>query len=289
MENQISIGNQNTQQVEQNPPTQSVVLTEKPKINYLLILGVVLTCFLVFGFGGYYLGKQSLKVTDEFKQIQSPPSPVITGGNTISNLKTYKIPQYGIEFDYPQNYTISTRSDCGLLLINNQTECLVSLTLNSTNDNYTPKANFWFLKGINSVDIGGQTSSIIFDSQKRAWVVNYSDFTEVLPLWDKTKSGKEIIRSVNGGSHSSSYYYIIPKYDNDEVAIFSIPKSYRLRCDSFVNDKPKETDCNNFYQSVIEQYNNGEITDDTWLPENYLRAIYSEAENIVKSYREIVK
>lgn len=298
MENQINVGDQNTQQVGQNSDNQSVMSTEKPRANYLLIVGIVLACFVLFGFGGYYLGKKSLKTSDEPKQTQPIPSPNITGGNEAPNLKTYKNSQNGIEFDYPQNYAISANptnstnpnyANC-MGLTNNQAGCLLSLALNPTNSEYTPKANFWLLKGINSVNIPGQVSSINFDSQKRAWIVNNSvPKPEVLLVWNHTKTGQEIIKSSNGGSHGSSHYYIIPKNESDEVAIFSIPESYRLRCDNFVNDKPKEIDCNNFYKSVIDQYNNGEVTDDTWLPENYLKSIYAEAENIVKSYREVAK
>jgi len=273
----------------ENPINQSLMPTKKLKTNYLLIFGIVLTCFVIFGFGGYYLGKQSSKTSDKSKQAQPMPSPTTTGGNAVSKLKTYKNTQYEIEFDYPPNYTVSPGSDCSWL-INNQAGCLLSLTLNPTNNDYAPKASFWLLKGINSVNIPGQVSSINFDPQKRAWVVNNPVSTpEVLSIWDRTKSGQEIIKSSNGGSHSSFRYYIIPKYESDEVAIFSIPESFRLRCDNFVNDKPKEAECNNFYKFVIDQYNNGQTTIDTWLPENYLNSIYSEAENIVKSYRQVVK
>jgi len=145
------------------------------------------------------------------------------------------------------------------------------------------------LKGINSINISGQISGINFDAQKKAWVLDSPDSTpQVLSVWGQTKSGQEIIKAANGGSHGSFDYYIIPNYENDEVAIFSIPGSYRLRCDNFVNDRSKETDCNNFYKSVIDQYNDGEVNADNWLPKNYLDSIYAEAENIVKSYRQII-
>lgn len=58
MENQINMGDQNTQQIGQNPVNQSEAVQEKPKTNYFVIGAVVLICFVVFGFGGYYLGTQ---------------------------------------------------------------------------------------------------------------------------------------------------------------------------------------------------------------------------------------
>lgn len=58
MENQMNVGNQNSQQVGQNSVNQPLTAPENPKTNYLMIGGVILACFVVFGFGGYYLGKQ---------------------------------------------------------------------------------------------------------------------------------------------------------------------------------------------------------------------------------------
>jgi len=74
MENQINVGNQTTQRMGQNPINQPVVSPEKPKLNYLMIAGIILGCFIVFGFGGYYLGKQS-----------SNPGPYST--DTTTNLE----------------------------------------------------------------------------------------------------------------------------------------------------------------------------------------------------------
>jgi len=292
MENQINVGDQNTRQIGQSTVKQPMQVIKEQKIKYLAIWLTILVGFIFFGLGGYYVGKQSSKNVNESKLNQTTPSPIVNKNNKTLNLKTYKNVQYGLEFDYPQSYTVSINPDCSSLisssLINGQASCLLSLTINPTNNNYTPKAYLWLLKGINSVNIPGQVSSIRFNSQKKTWVLEQPiPPAEVLSIWDHTKLGQEIIKSSNGGSHGSSFYYIIPEYENDEVAIFSIPQSYRLRCDNFVNDKSKEADCNNFYKSTIDQYNKGEATVDTWLPENYLSSTYSEAESMIKSYKDI--
>jgi len=292
MENQINVGDQNTRQIGQSTVKQPMQVIKEQKIKYLAIWLTILVGFIFFGLGGYYVGKQSSKNVNESKLNQTTPSPIVNKNNKTLNLKTYKNVQYGLEFDYPQSYTVSINPDCSSLisssLINGQASCLLSLTINPTNNNYTPKAYLWLLKGINSVNIPGQVSSIRFNSQKKTWVLEHAmPPAEVLSIWDHTKLGQEIIKSSNGGSHGSSFYYIIPEYENDEVAIFSIPQSYRLRCDNFVNDKSKEADCNNFYKSTIDQYNKGEATVDTWLPENYLSSTYSEAESMIKSYKDI--
>jgi len=78
VENQINAGNQNTQQIGQNPVSQPVVTTEKPKTNYSLIGLVVLLCFVVFGFGGYYLGKQSSNSQQYTNSGQSQFIPAVT-------------------------------------------------------------------------------------------------------------------------------------------------------------------------------------------------------------------
>jgi len=284
MEKQVNIGGQNAQQIVQNPVNQPSSIPEKPKVSYLLI-GMILVYSVLVGYGGYYFGKQSSKNTTEPKQSQTPPSPSPNEKNGDINWKTYENIQYSLKFDYPQNYIVSTNSDCSGL-INNQSACLLALGINPSDSGYSPKAYFWLLRGINSVNIPGQVSSINFNSQKRAWVLNQSvPPAEALPVWEHTKSGQEVIKSSNGGSHGSSYYYIIPNYKNDEVAIFSIPQSYRLRCDNFIDDKSKEVDCNNFYKSIIDKYNGGNTTTDTWLPDNYLSSIYSNAENMIKSYK----
>lgn len=59
MENQIDTDEQDAQLVGQNQNSQPAQILEKPKVNYLLIGLVVLACFVVFGFSGYYIGKQS--------------------------------------------------------------------------------------------------------------------------------------------------------------------------------------------------------------------------------------
>ncbi|MDO8497717.1 MAG: hypothetical protein Q7S61_04195 [bacterium] len=80
MENQVNASDQNTQQIGQNPVSQRVITPEKPKTNYLMICGIVLACFVVFGFGGYYLGKQKTNTNNVVRNtaypIQSPTSLV---------------------------------------------------------------------------------------------------------------------------------------------------------------------------------------------------------------------
>lgn len=293
--------NQDIQQTKRNLALQLITPTKKPRVNHsLVIIGTALICTAVsiYSLKEYYLNKQPLKNSHKTKETESSLSPsTAIDKNNVSISKTYKNSQYKIEFDYPQSYKIlvnptdagnSNYTNC-LGLTDNRADCLLSLTIKPTKSDYSPSASFLFLKGITSVNIPGQVEVIKFDVKKRMWVNISSIGIETLPIWNYTKSGQEIIKALNRGSHGSSKYYIIPNYKNDKVAIFIIPQSQRLRCDNFSNDKTKEIDCNNFYKSIIDQYNDGQALDNTWLPENYINSIYSEAENIVKSYREIIK
>jgi len=80
MKSQMNVGNQNTQQIGQNPINQPIPVPEKPKVNYLLLCVVVLVCFVIFGSGGYYLGKQKTNtnnaVVNTTYPTQSPTSLV---------------------------------------------------------------------------------------------------------------------------------------------------------------------------------------------------------------------
>ncbi|NOY15120.1 MAG: hypothetical protein GXP43_02780 [bacterium] len=78
MEDQTNIGDQNSQQISQNPVDQPANIPSKSKINYPLIGAVALASFIVFGFGGYYLGKQSSNIRQYQNKQKNQPSPSAT-------------------------------------------------------------------------------------------------------------------------------------------------------------------------------------------------------------------
>jgi len=75
MENQINISDQNAQQVGQNLVSQPVQISEKPKVNYLVIGITILLCLIVFGFGGYYLGKKAINDSQNLDGGLDQPTP----------------------------------------------------------------------------------------------------------------------------------------------------------------------------------------------------------------------
>lgn len=97
MENQMNPGNQSSLQIGQNPLNQLVIAPEKPKTNYLMIGGLILACFVVFGFGGYYLSNQS----SSSQQVNNFP----TSSSTDDRVKFRDGEAIGFAFSYPVGWS----------------------------------------------------------------------------------------------------------------------------------------------------------------------------------------
>lgn len=104
MKNQINIDDQNAQQIGQNPRNQSTQISERPKMRYVIIRIAVLVGLTLFGFGAYYLGKQSSKNTVEQNQNQTFPSIIITENDVTAGWKTYNSMDNSIMFKYPEDW-----------------------------------------------------------------------------------------------------------------------------------------------------------------------------------------
>jgi len=104
MENQINAEDQNTPQVGQNPVSQPTQVLDKPKTNLTTIIVVAMVCSLVFGFGGYYLGRQSSGAVQSEIQSDTPttlPTSVVYQTDMPNGWKPYSILQLGLNFDLP--------------------------------------------------------------------------------------------------------------------------------------------------------------------------------------------
>ena len=107
MESQINVGDQNTQQVGQNPPSQPIINSNKPKINYLIVGVVILVGFIIFGVGGCYLGKKSIEPSQVTTGVQNKQTQVPLATSTpaeTANWKTYTNEKYKFSLRYPQNF-----------------------------------------------------------------------------------------------------------------------------------------------------------------------------------------
>lgn len=110
MENQMNVGNQNAQQIGQNPVSQPVLTLVKPKTNYLALGGVVLACFVLFGFGGYYLGKLSSNSQQYINNEQSQLTPTAT---LESNTPTATPTSQQIN-SLPTGWSYKNNNECGV-------------------------------------------------------------------------------------------------------------------------------------------------------------------------------
>lgn len=86
MENQINAGDQNVQQIGQNPVSQPVQIPEKPKINYWMISTIVLMLFILFSGVYYYAStKMGTKVTGNNPQTVGLPQQQLPVSNNQEN------------------------------------------------------------------------------------------------------------------------------------------------------------------------------------------------------------
>lgn len=138
MENKMNVGSQNTQQNGQNPISQPVMTPEKPITNYLMIGGAVLACFVVFGFGGYYIGKNTttpkstvseLRATPPAQETQSNSTAPATSTlkNPIPNWETYTNQKFNFSIQYPNDFKTSEMTSqyndtFGIEITNQRTE-----------------------------------------------------------------------------------------------------------------------------------------------------------------------
>jgi len=117
MENQVNIGNQNKQQVGQNLINQPSVnpLREKPKVDYLMIAGVVLACCVIFGFGGYFLGTMKFSTKNSVSEpslteTSLSPSNTPASDETV-NWKLYSNTAFNYSLKHPMNWQIRAKGE----------------------------------------------------------------------------------------------------------------------------------------------------------------------------------
>lgn len=100
MENQMNVGNQNTQQIGQNPMSQSAKSPEKTKINYWMVSTIVLSIILII-VGVYFFTVIKPNLLSG-KSGQQPQNNI----SSSSDLKQYTNSFYHVELDIPKDWTV---------------------------------------------------------------------------------------------------------------------------------------------------------------------------------------
>ncbi len=191
MENQTNTSNQNSQPVGQNPVTQQTVL-DKPKTNFAVVFVVGLVCSLVFGVGGYYLGKQSTssKSYSNNQQTQVAPTAipekeleVVPSPNTVQE-STYSN-QY-FSFTYPKTWQIDNT-----IIYEYRSGCDPD-TFRCTNEK-------------NIVDIRSNTTQMYQSYTNPEW------FNKISALSSPWETGRDVFTKLTSGQTQEGKTYIIFK------------------------------------------------------------------------------
>lgn len=110
MENQKNIGNQNTQQIGQNPVNQPVQVPQKPKFN-LRVFSIISLFLILVVFSTIYLYRQNFNSLKNKKSVDtSVTENKVTGTNTSDTKvgwKAYNNPKFYYSFSYPSAYSLS--------------------------------------------------------------------------------------------------------------------------------------------------------------------------------------
>lgn len=133
-------------------------------------------------------------------------------------------------------------------------------------------ADISYCKDRNTVAFINQTGPIIYNKEKDEWI--FSDGTKAD---EKVMVGEKevtLVRSLN--SHLSVKVYIDRVGKGDEIVVFYIPETNRIRCD-FIKDKEEKEECINLLTSMNMS---PESTD--FVPEEIYENDYKELVEIIK-------
>jgi len=183
-----------------------------PKTNYLIIGGIVLACFVFFGFGGYYLGKQSNKTQNITTNTETPPTsaPIVSLQSTYpsitpssSNKSTYT---YGsFSFSYPKTWQLSEdTTDPSFFVQNKMMGYFDHMVLLQNGD-------YYFLIGIDTYDEEGGAGGIFLSDK---------DYLDYIKNRDEVNiQGKRFFLRKD---HTSLTYWNDPKREEGILVIASL-------------------------------------------------------------------
>lgn len=120
---------------------------------------------------------------------------------------------------------------------------------------YFDPAFITYCKDINTATIEGQVGGIRYDKEKDSWFFYYYDDERDAPQRSeemRVYGNNFITISEVWGSHHSRYVYIVRIDNSNEIIIFEIPQSTRIRCDEYDDNGVVTWDeeCINFLNSL---------------------------------------
>ena len=226
MENQMNVG-ENTQQVGQNPVNQQVMTPEKPKTNYLLIGGIVLACFVIFGFGGYYIGKQSssssttsqidISKSNETGMPTQTTYPAASQVISTESIYTYN----SFSFTYPKTWTLFDTTSNKEFFTKNRLDGFERGII-------LEKGDYLLFIGVNKYASGGEAGGIfVTDTEFQEWKNNSDELTILGKQFYLWKNHTPLATLTDPGTHGGIFgiaslsEYILNKTTNEQNRTFS--------------------------------------------------------------------
>lgn len=228
MENQTNVGNQNTQQIEQNLVNQRVSVPEKPKMNYVVKGVIVLTCFILIGFGGYYLGKQSSNSQQSnnlnqsqatptgISQVSNPttnPSPTSTGV-AIPGWNNYVNTKHGYSLQYPNSFELVKGP--GANLPDEEFQKLDNISFSGMQKSGDSNAGVVFGITVNPQDANGKSIQCTSNDEcLQKWLTVINESANQVTYINKTIMGENVkgfeYQNKNSLYVQTNQYFVYPK------------------------------------------------------------------------------
>jgi len=209
MKNQISVSDQNTQQVGQNSINQTVQIPEQSRVSLKGVGIIIFVCLVIFSIGGFFLWKKLLTPKQNFdgRQNQTIPSPTATENEVTASWKIYNSIDNSIMFKYPEDWQVGKEGIFGSRTVTefkyNNTP-LFELTVQGNYNQVTGKPY------TNLVEFLGQrlnkSRDILVDEQSAKRIEDQGDQGHVIPY-------EEVIVFAPDNKTIVSLYYKSSYYD----------------------------------------------------------------------------
>ena len=187
----MHIVKQNTQQIEQDPINQVAVVPDKLKTNYLLIGGIVFVCFVIFGFGGYYLGKQSTN-SQSTNNLSQQITPTESPSNIIPSVTSTPLVSKTTLVDALSKYCVNNKIDLDKLPFTLSQNLRNIYKVQNAIDCFVPDESYASMSLIvNTPDFSGNERVIYFFHENSKFIGMGNDFQPLSNYHPVTINGQD--------------------------------------------------------------------------------------------------